>query len=96
VHGDAAGSALERRATHRRGAAVSSDPKALADLAKGQLRAKLPQLERALDGQIGAHQRFLLAQQLAHLDGLDELIDRLSQEIAERLRPVQDKIEQLI
>ncbi len=73
----------------------TSDPKALAELAKGQLRAKLPQLERALDGQMGGHQRFLLAQQLAHLDGLDELIDRLSQEIADRLRPVQDKIERL-
>jgi transposase len=71
------------------------DPKALAELAKGQLRAKLPQLERALDGQVGPHQRFLLAQQLAHLDGLDELIDQLSREIADRLRPVQDKLERL-
>src|ERR1700694_390874 len=67
----------------------------MADLAKGQLRAKLPQLERALTGQVRAHQRFLIAQQLAHLDGLDELIHRLSQEIAERLRPFEDKIARL-
>jgi transposase len=67
----------------------------IADLAKGNLRAKLPQLERALTGKVGAHQRFLIAHQLAHLDGLEELIDQLSQEIAERLRPFQDKIERL-
>lgn len=71
------------------------DAATLADLAKGRLRTKLPQLERALTGAVGAHQRFLLAHQLAHLDGLDELIDQLSQEIAERLRPFQDKIERL-
>ncbi len=73
----------------------TTDAATLADLAKGNLRAKLPQLERALTGQFGAHQRFLLAHQLAHLDGLDELIDQLSQEIADRLRPFQDKIDRL-
>lgn len=73
----------------------TADAATLADLAKGHLRAKLPQLERALTGQVGAHQRFLLAHQLAHMDGLDELIDQLSQEITDRLRPVQDKIERL-
>jgi transposase len=75
--------------------AGTTDSATLADLAKGHLRSKLPQLERALKGAVGAHQRFLLAHQLAHLDGLDELIDQLSQEIAERLRPFQDKIERL-
>jgi transposase len=73
----------------------ATDAASMAVLAKGQLRAKLPQLQRALTGKVGAHQRFLLAHQLAHLDGLDELIDQLSQEIAERLSPVHDKIERL-
>ena len=73
----------------------STDAATMADLAKGNLRAKLPQLERALTGQVRAHQRFLLAHQLAHLDGLDELIEQLSQEIAERLRPFEEKIERL-
>jgi transposase len=73
----------------------TTDAATIADLAKGNLRAKLPQLERALTGKVGAHQRFLIAHQLAHLDGLEELIDQLSQEIAERLRPFQDKIERL-
>jgi transposase len=67
--------------------AGASDPAALAQLARGRLREKLPQLEQALQGQFAAHQRFLVAQQLAHLDYLDEAIERLSTEIAERLHP---------
>jgi transposase len=73
----------------------TSDPASLADLAVGSLRTKLPQLERALTGQVSSHQRFLLAQQLAHLDGLDELIERVSQEVADRLGPFHDQIERL-
>jgi transposase len=73
----------------------ATDPAAVADLALGQLRAKLPQLERALAGRVGPHQRFLLAHQLAHLDALDELIERLSAEIATRLRPVEAVVARL-
>jgi transposase len=75
--------------------AGSDDPTALAELAKGKLRDKLPQLERALTGRVGAHQRFLLAQQLAHLDALDELIERLSTEVTERLRPFETAVVRL-
>ena len=67
--------------------AGTSDPTSLAELARGKLRDKLPLLERALTGRVGAHQRFLLAQQLAHLESLDELIERLNAEVSERLRP---------
>jgi transposase len=73
----------------------TTDPMLLADLARGKLRGKLPQLERALAGRFGPHERFLLAQQLAHLDGLEELIERLSAEIADRLRPCMDTVERL-
>src|SRR6266849_7648913 len=48
----------------------STDAATMADLAKGNLRAKLPQLQRALTGRVRAHQRFPIAHQLAHLDGL--------------------------
>ena len=74
----------------------TTDAVALADLAKGRLREQLPQLEQALTGRMGSHQRFLLAQQLAHLEFLDTAIDRVSTEIAERLRPCEDAITQLI
>jgi transposase len=40
------------------------DAAALADLAVGQLRRKLPELERALTGRVSAHQRFMVAQHL--------------------------------
>jgi transposase len=71
------------------GGAQAADPHALANLAQRRLRQKLPELERALTvhGQFGAHQRFLVAQQLAHIDFLDAAIARISAEIRERLRP---------
>jgi transposase len=65
----------------------STDAAALAELARGRLREKLPQLEQALRGRFGAHQRFLVAQQLAHIDFLDACIAKVSAEVAERLRP---------
>jgi transposase len=75
--------------------ADSPDPAHLADLARGRLREKLPELERALTGRIGPHQRFLLAQQLAHLDYLDAAVERISAEIAERLRPFDETLSRL-
>ena len=73
----------------------TTDPALLADLARGRLREKLPQLERALSGTFGPHQRFLVAQQLAHVDYLDEAVARLDAEIAERLRPFEDQLARL-
>ena len=73
----------------------ATDPVALAGLARGKLRDKIPQLERALAGRFAAHHRFLLAQHLAHIDFLDESIDRVSAEIAVRVRPFEDAIARL-
>jgi transposase len=67
--------------------AGTSDTRALAELARGRMREKLPQLERALRGCFAEHQRFLVAQQLAHLDFLDEAIAQISAEVGERLSP---------
>jgi len=77
-------------------AAGQTDPAVLADLAKDKLRKKLPELERALAGRMGAHQRFLLAQQLQHLEFLEQAIDRVSAEIGERLRPVEAELGRLV
>jgi transposase len=73
----------------------SSDAAALAQLARGRLREQIPQLEQALAGQFSAHQRFLIAQQLAHIDFLDASLERVSAEIAERLRPFEAPLERL-
>ena len=72
-----------------------SDAVALADLAKGKLREKLPELERALAGRVQAHQRFLIARQLAHIDFLDSAIEQVSAEVQERTRPVEEAITRL-
>jgi transposase len=73
----------------------ATDTTALADLARGKLRSKIPELERALLGRFGDHQRFLVARQLGHIDYLDEVIAELSAQIAERLRPFDDELERL-
>jgi transposase len=71
--------------------AGESDPVALAELAKGRLRAKRADLERALSGRLTAHHRVLPTTHLAHIDFLDEEIARLRAAIAERLRPLEDE-----
>jgi transposase len=73
----------------------TTDSTQLANLAQGKLRNKLPQLEQALVGRVGPHQRFLLAEQLAHIDSLDASIERLSAQIAEHLRPFDQLIARL-
>lgn len=73
----------------------NTDAAAMADLARNKLREKLPQLERALSGRFGTHQRFLLARQLAHIDYLDELMAQVSAAIAEVLRPFDQTLDRL-
>ncbi len=65
--------------------AGQADAATVAGLARGRLREKLPELERALTGVVREHQRFLLAQQLAHIDFLDEQIVALSAEIVRQV-----------
>lgn len=62
-------------------------PSAMAEFARGKMRAKRGQLAQALTGHLQPHHGFLIAEHLSHIDGLEEAIDRLSAEIAERLRP---------
>jgi transposase len=75
--------------------AGTTDPGALADLARGRLRDKRAALERALCGGVGPHQRFLLGEQLRHLAALDDSIARVSAEIAARVRPMAAALEAL-
>ena len=56
--------------------AGEEDVAVLADLAKGKLRKKRDELERALGGRLQPHHRFLLTELLAQIDGLDEAIAR--------------------
>ena len=71
------------------------DPKVLAEMAKGQLRKKIPELRWALKGTMGDHQRFMLRRQLNMLDFLDEEIAQLDQEVDERFFPFEQTIERI-
>jgi transposase len=73
--------------------AGEEDAQMMAGLALGKLRNKKAALEEALHGRLEAHQRFLLAAQLRHIDNLDALIEEVSGEIEERLRPFQPDLE---
>jgi len=72
--------------------AGQTDTEQLAELAKGRLRKKIPQLKEALTGRVREHHRFMLSEQLSHIDYLDEAIERLVAEIGERLRPFEEEI----
>ena len=65
----------------------TTDPTMLAELARGKLRAKIPALKEALEGRFDSEHALIISQILAHLDFLDEAIDRLSAEIEERIAP---------
>jgi len=65
--------------------AGQTDAELMADLARGRMRSKIPELEKALTGIVQPHHRFVLAQQLEHIDFLDEKIEALSIKIGEQL-----------
>jgi transposase len=66
-------------------AAGQTDVALMADLARGRMRNKIPELEKALTGIIQEHHRLLLVQQLGHIDFLDEQIETLSVAIGQQL-----------
>jgi len=73
----------------------TTDPEVLADLARGRLRKKLPALREALEGRFDSLHALLIGSILAHLDFLDEQIERLSDAIEEQLRPFAPAVELL-
>jgi transposase len=75
--------------------AGTDDPKALAALARGRLRDKKEELEEALLGLVGPHQRLMLQSLLRHCDFLEGEVARLDEEIAERVRPFDDALQRL-
>jgi len=66
--------------------AGQTDPKVLAQLARGRLRSKIPELEQALVGVVKPHHRFLLTELFTQIDTLDEAITRVGNEIATRMQ----------
>ena len=74
--------------------AGEQDPEALAEMAKGRLRAKIPELERALSGRVRASHRLLLRLHLEHIDDLNSKIENLNEEIDRLMRPFDEEEQQ--
>ncbi len=70
----------------------AGDPVVIAKLAKGRMKNKQKELEKALVGLVGKHQKMLLTAQLKHIEFMDQQIIQLNQEIEERMRPFDEKL----
>jgi transposase len=68
-------------------AAGERDPGVLAELARGRLRAKLPQLRQALRGRFGDHHALLVGLALEHLEHLEQAIATLDGRIDRVIAP---------
>jgi len=71
------------------------DPGRLAGLAKGKLRAKLPQLAEAMAGRFGPHHAVVARRILDHIDFLDHAIDALTAQVVARTRVLAEQVELL-
>jgi transposase len=77
-------------------AAGATDPEQLADLARGKLRNKIPQLKQALHGRMSDVQRWLLAEQLEHVAQLEARIAKLNEKIEELCLPFEPLLSKLM
>jgi len=59
----------------------------LADLAKGKMRAKIPDLELALEGRFGDHHALMCRLHLDHIGHLDEMIAKLDAQVEAMMAP---------
>jgi transposase len=73
----------------------SSTPEEMAELAKGRLRNKKPELARALKGKLRRQQHLVLAQILDHIDYLDEAIAKLEEEMDQVCAPFEQAVTNL-
>jgi transposase len=73
------------RAMLRAMAKGETDPAKLAEMARGKLREKKPQLIRALNGRLTAAQRFVLGELLARWDELEAAQARVNKQIDQQL-----------
>ncbi|MGI0131047.1 MAG: IS110 family transposase, partial [Thermoplasmata archaeon] len=74
----------------------TTDPEVLADLARGRMRQKLAELQAALRGRFRRHHALIVGEILNKLDFLDEMIERLSEEIGRLIDPFEWAVELLV
>ncbi len=71
------------------------DPKVLAELARGPMRPKIPQLREALTGHFAEHHAFICATMLRRIDALAADIAELDTRIEEMIAPFAQAVDQL-
>jgi transposase len=71
----------------------NSSPELMAELAQGTLRQKQDLLVEALEGRVRPHHKFILAQLLGIIDGIDETISQFDREIEDYCRPFAKAVE---
>jgi transposase len=76
--------------------AGQTNPKTLAQLARGRMRAKLTALEDAFTGYFTEHHGFLLSKMLGRVDALSTDIGELEDAIEEMVDPFGDAVERLV
>jgi transposase len=67
--------------------AGNTSPAAMAQLARGQLRMKIPALEEALSGKVTEHHRFMLKALLDQVHYLEQQVEAFDQRIEEVMTP---------
>jgi transposase len=72
-----------------------ASPESMAELAKGRLREKRPQLAHALEGRVKPHHRFLLTELLCQIDSLEETLARFDEQIEAYCRPFEEAVQLL-
>ncbi len=75
--------------------AGEEDTERLAEMSKGILRKKIPDLRLALEGRVTEHHRFLLQELLDHQEFLEKKMAEVEAEIEKRMRPFEAEVERL-
>ena len=72
------------------------DPEALAEMAKGRMRSKIPQLRDAMAGRFNEHHALLCQAMLARIDQADATVEVLGARIEELLGPYEAAVTLLV
>ena len=75
--------------------AGQENPEELANMARGKLRKKIPELVMALQGRVTSHHRFMLQHLLNHLRFLQSQIGQLEAEIGRKLEEESEQVDRL-
>src|SRR5256885_5369530 len=75
--------------------AGEQDSAQLAEMSKGLLRNKIPELKLALEGRVTEHHRFLLQQLYDHLLFTESKRKQIEEEIERRMGPFRDEVVRL-